>query len=213
MKLFGRKAPSSPPRPAGSGKSIGANDGEVTHRLTKDLARAESLARMLAASRASAAVEVADYLAGMYIYEWERLSKFWEEREEIEGFLQRICQISPQRWHQWIEFYDRERREEDAQKPPRLFGSTKVKGKNSKALGTSSELMSILRNAEAIAPHHDTYEGKPIPILTSECVLLCIAKNGVSAISETLRATGLDIAALEQAPRNPKHSHLRGNHE
>lgn len=213
MKLFGRKAPSSLPRPSDPGNSIGAADGEVTHRLTKDLARAESLARMLAASRASAAVEVADYLAGMYIYEWERLSKFWEEREEIEGFLQRICQISPQRWHQWIEFYDRERSEEDAQKPARIFGSTKTKEKNSKQLEASRELNSILRNAEAIAPHHDAYEGKSIPILTSECVLLCIAKNGISAISETLRATGLDIAALEQAARNPKHAPLRGNSE
>lgn len=210
MKLFGRKPPASLPRPANHGKTIGGNDAEVTHRLTQDLARAESLARMLAASRASAAVEVADYLAGMYIYEWERLSKFWEEREEIEGFLQRICQISPQRWHQWIEFYDRERREESAQKPPRFFGSTKTNAKNSKTLGASSELNSILRTAEAIAPHHDSYDGKSIPILTSECVLLCIAKNGVSAISETLRATGLDIAALEQAARNPKHAPLTG---
>ncbi|MGH9714933.1 MAG: hypothetical protein ACRD5M_16690 [Candidatus Acidiferrales bacterium] len=213
MKLFGRKAPNSVPGPADLGKTLGGSDREVTHRLTKDLARAESLSRMLAASRASAVVEVADYLAGMYIYEWERLSKFWEEREEIEGFLQRICQISPQRWHQWIEFYDRERREEDAQKPARFFGSSKTEKTNGKTLEASRELNSILRTAEAIAPHHDIYEGKAIPILTSECVLLSIAKNGVSAISETLRATGLDIAALEQAARNPKHAPLRGNTE
>src|SRR5580704_3028719 len=116
MKLFGRRSSGALPRPAKSGQSISGSVAEVTHRLTTNLARAESLARMLAASRASAVVEVADYLAGMYIYEWERISKFWGERDEIEGFLQRICQISPQRWHQWIEFYDRERREEDRHK-------------------------------------------------------------------------------------------------
>lgn len=166
---------------------------------------------MLAASRASAVVEVADYLAGMYIYEWERLSKFWPERDEIEGFLQRICQISPQRWHQWIEFYDRERREEDSHKVGRLFGSTKSQKTDGKVPVASRDLNSILRKAEEIAPHHDSYEGRSIPILTSECVLLAIASNEGSAISETLRETGLDVASLEQAARNPKHAPLQGN--
>jgi hypothetical protein len=211
MNLFKRKPSNAFPRPVNTGQSIGANDGEVTHRLTKDLARAESLARMLAASRASAVVEVADYLAGMYIYEWERLSKFWPEQDEIEGFLQRICQISPQRWHQWIEFYDRERRGEDVHKLGRIFGSITTDKNNEKWPTASSELTSILRRAEDIAPHHDSYEGRSVPILTSECVLLSIAKNESSAISQTLRETGLDIASLEQAARNPKHAPLQGN--
>jgi hypothetical protein len=213
MKLFGRKSSGALPRPANPGQAISGNDGEVTHRLTKDLARAECLARMLAASRASAVVEVADYLAGMYIYEWERLSKYWQQQEEVEGFLQRICQISPQRWHQWIEFYDHERREEDRQKPRMRFGSTKDQKAGGKTPIASRELNSILRKAEEIAPHHDSYEGRSIPILTSECVLLAIAKNEGSAISQTLRETGLDVASLEQSARNPKHAPLQGNNE
>jgi hypothetical protein len=213
MKLFGRKPSSALPRSAQSARAISGNEREITHRLTKNLARSESLARMLAASRASAVVEVADYLAGMYIYEWERLSRFWEERDEIEGFLQRICQISPQRWHQWIEFYDRERREEDARKPRRLFGSSEPMKTDGQTPAASRELNSILRRAEEIAPHHDSYEGRSIPILTSECVLLSIVKNEGSAISQTLRVTGLDVAGLEQAARNPKHAPLQGNNE
>jgi hypothetical protein len=213
MKLFGRKPSSALPRSAQSAQTISRNQGAVTHRLTKDLARAESLARMLAASRASAVVEVADYLAGMYIYEWERLSRFWEERDEIEGFLQRICQISPQRWHQWIEFYDRERREEDSRKRRRLFGTSEDEKTDGNTPGASRELNSILRRAEEIAPHHDRFEGRAIPILTSECVLLSIVKNEGSAISQTLRETGLDIPSLEQAARNPKHPPLQGNNE
>ena len=213
MKLFRRKPSKALPRPVNVGQAISGKDSEVTHRLTKDLAQAESLARMLAASRASAVVEVADYLAGMYIYEWERLSKFWEQHEEIEGFLQRICQISPQRWHQWIEFYDRERRGEDVHKLGRLFGSISTERNNGKVPTASSELTSILCRAEAIAPHHDSYEGRSIPILTSECVLLSIVKNESSAISQTLREAGLDIGNLEQAARNPKHAPLHGNNE
>jgi hypothetical protein len=213
MKLFGRKSSGALPRPVNSVQSISGSDAEVTHRLTKDLARAESLARMLAASRASAVVEVADYLAGMYIYEWERLSQFWQQHEEIEGFLQRICQISPQRWHQWIEFYDRERREEDGQTSKRLLSASKAAKTDGKAPTASRDLNSILRKAEEIAPHHDSYEGRSIPILTSECVLLAIANKEGSAIGQTLRESGLDVASLEQAARNPKHAPLQGNSE
>jgi hypothetical protein len=213
MKIFGRKSPSSGQPSADRAAGIGSNGQEIMHRLTRDLARAESLARMVAASRASAVVDVADFLAGMYIYEWERLSKFWEDREAIEDFLQRICQISPQRWHQWIEFYDRERREESGEKPRVFFGNSKNAGDGRKALETSRELKSVLRCAGDLAPHHDMRDGRAIPILTSECVLLCIAKNDGSAISQTLRETGLDLTALEQAARNPRHAPLHGNDE
>jgi len=92
-----------------------------------------------------------------------------------------------------------------------MFGSIKTERNDEKSPTASSELTSILRRAEDIAPHHDSYEGRSVPILTSECVLLSIAKNESSAISQTLRETGLDIASLEQAARNPKHAPLQGN--
>jgi hypothetical protein len=67
----------------------------------------------------------------------------------------------------------------------------------------------VLRNSEAIAPHHDTVNGRAIPILTSECVLLCIAFNDGSELGRRLRETGLDITMLERAARNPRHAPLR----
>src|SRR5271163_359885 len=91
-------------------------ESTIEHRLTKDLSRAETLATMLAQSRAARVVEVADLLAGMYIYDWERLSKYWEDQDEIETFLQQICRISPQRWHHWIQDYDEHRRDEEPRK-------------------------------------------------------------------------------------------------
>ncbi|MGA8144300.1 MAG: hypothetical protein WB987_10465 [Candidatus Acidiferrales bacterium] len=211
MKLFKR----SPARSAKSRPTVspqvgeGANRATLSHRLTRDLVRAEKLAQMLAASRAAAVVDVPDFLAGMYIYEWERLSRFWEEHAEIEELLQRICQISPQRWHRWIEFYDQSRKEAD--KKPRLFFPDPPKSakKNAKPLPRSAELELVLRNSEAIAPHHDTVNGQVIPILTSECVLLCMAFNDGSEIGRRLRETGLDITALERAARNPRHAPLR----
>ena len=223
MKFFGRKngkgtsaGPGSPGRrkgdklagPGAQQSRRGALPASVAHRLTKDLARAESLAAMLAHSRAASAVEVADLLAGMYIYDWERLSKYWPEQDGIEEYLQQICRISPQRWHYWIEFYDQQRRGDE--KPPKWQWPRPAKNPDgdAKPLARSSELNALLKSAEEIAPAHDVLEGRSIPILTCECVLLAIAKRTDSEIGHRLVASGLNVAELEQAARNPRHAPL-----
>jgi hypothetical protein len=211
MKFFGRKDANALRLPfsnSGIGSAGGAGNPSVTHRVTKDLARAEGLAMMLAASRASSVVEVADLFAGMYIYDWERLSKFWNDQEEIERFLQQICRISPARWHYWIQHYDKTRRE-DERKPPWLsLRSLKKSDAREISPVRSAELESVLKQAEGIAPFHDTVEGKAIPILTCECVLLSLAKSKDSELGSRLAGSGLDVAKLEQAARNPKHAPL-----
>src|SRR3984885_5066937 len=217
MKLFGRKngkgaagGPDSGGRRKGDklASSGGGARPAAAHRLTKDLARAESLAAMLAHSRAASGVEVADLLAGMYIYDWERLAKYWPGQDSIEEYLQQICRISPQRWHYWIEFYDQQRRGEE--KPakwqwPRPAKSPEAEGK---PLPRSSELNVLLKSAEELAPAHDVVEGRMIPILTCECVLLAIAKRTDSEIGHRLVAAGLNVGELEQAARNPRHAPL-----
>ncbi|HYL47663.1 MAG TPA: hypothetical protein VEU52_11590 [Candidatus Limnocylindrales bacterium] len=182
----------------------------VSHRVTKELARAESLAHMLAMSRAAATVEPADFLAGLYIYDWERLSKYWEDRAAIESYLQKICRISPQRWHHWIEFYDRERRGEEKREARKIFGAPRNAVDNGAPLAPSGELVAILRKAETIAPHRDTFEGREIPILTSECVLLAMTKTEGLEIGRRLLESGLDVDLLEQEARNPRHAPLHG---
>jgi hypothetical protein len=208
MKLFGRKndATSGDRRKQADGNG---NSVRAPHRLTLDLTRAKKLAAMLAKSRASNVVEVADLLAGMYICDWDRLSKYWEAKnhEEVEIFLQRICQISPQRWHSWIQFYDRERHKEEGLRGWRLLSRLK-KQPREKPLRQSTALGAVLRQAEQIAPFRDTSEGRSIPILTSECVLLCIARAYGSEISRKMAATGLDAARLEKDVLFPKRAPL-----
>src|SRR5579862_1000483 len=211
MALFpkDRKAGKSP---ASDGpNALGIDGGPVGHRVTKDLERSETLAGMLAHSRASRTVEVADLLAGMYIYEWENLSKFWEQQDEIETFLQQICRISPQRWHHWIQFYDQQHRSEEPrtiwQLPKGLKAArTKTGQPDAKPLRKSAELQDVLKNAEELSPARDFVDGRPIPILTCECVLLAIAKKTDSEIGHRLVATGLDVISLEESARNPKHA-------
>jgi hypothetical protein len=210
MKLFSRKDRKSGQPSAGDGVRAAAdgNRSPLTHRITKDLEHAETLATMLAHSRAARALEVADLLAGMYIYDWERLSKFWEEQDEIEIFLQQICHISPQRWHQWIQDYDQQRRDEEPRNVWQLLKGAKAPAgpSNDKPLSRSGELQTILQYAEELAPGRDMVEGRAIPILTCECVLLAIAKTKDSEIGHRLLATGLNVARLEQSARNPKHA-------
>jgi len=223
MKFFGRKngkgASAGPvsgarrkgEKPAGGGAAQsrgGSIPAAIPHRLTKDLSRAESLAEMLAHSRAATAVEVADLLAGMYIYDWERLSKYWPEQDGIEEYLQQICRISPQRWHYWIEFYDRQRRGDE--KPPKWQWPRPAKSSEAddKPLARSGELAALLKIAEEFAPAHDVVDGRNIPILTCECVLLAITKRTDSEIGHRLVASGLNVSELEQAARNPRHAPL-----
>jgi hypothetical protein len=226
MKLFGPgKGRSSRAKPNGSSEKAGRRASDrlnsrgdagapmVAHRLTKDLARSEQLATMLAHSRAAGAVEVADLLAGMYIYDWERLSKYWPERGAIEEYLRQICRISPQRWHHWIQFYDQQRRTDEHQgkwKWLRLGAASGVTSeKDGKPLGRSAELHALLRSAEEFAPALDEIEGRLIPILTCECVLFAIAKRTDSEIGHRLVASGLNVIELEQEARNPRHAPLR----
>jgi hypothetical protein len=214
MALFNKDPKrSKPPATDGAKSADGGRNGDalLTHRVTKDLDRAESLATMLAHSRASRSVEVADLLAGMYIYEWENLSKFWKQQDEIETFLQQICRISPQRWHHWIQFYDQHHRSAEPRKiwqfPKGLKAAkTKTGQPDGKLLRKSAELQSVLKNAEELSPARDFVDGRPIPILTCECVLLAIAKKTDSEIGHRLVATGLDLIRLEESARNPKHA-------
>jgi hypothetical protein len=223
MKFFGRKNGKRTPAGSDSGSQrkgdkpapgrAGQSRAEgipapISHRLTKDLSRAEGLAEMLAHSRAASAVEVADLLAGMYIYDWERLSKYWPEQDGIEEYLQQICRISPQRWHYWIEFYDQQRRGDE--RPPKWQWPRPAKSPEAdvKPLARSGELTALLKIAEEMAPAHDVLEGRNVPILTCECVLLAIAKRTDSEIGHRLVASGLNVAELEQAARNPRHAPL-----
>ncbi len=180
-------------------------------RLTVGLARASQFASMVARSRAAAQVEIADMLAGMYIYEWERLADFWPDRDSVEDFLRKICSVSPQRWNHWLELYDNQRREEEAETSSpwrrlirRARPATSEKDQDDDRLPYSLDLDRVLRCAAEITPFRDGLGGRPIPVLTSECVLLCIACNDESELGPELRASGLDLPALERAARDPR---------
>jgi len=190
----------------------------VTHRLTISLSRSEKLAKMLASSRAAKAIEVSDLLGGMYLYDWDRLSRYWNEgtQEQTESLLRKICHISPQRWHYWMELYDAQRRAGGRlgswRALQRLALARDQKPATEKRLRKSAALRAVYEQAEKLAPFRDSIDDRKIPVLTSECILLCVIRNPNSAgleLSRKLVNTGLDIVKLERAALAPSRPPLR----
>jgi hypothetical protein len=199
MKLFGRN--STGPSSKAQGEAQGSAPPEsVTHLFTMDLARAETLAIMMANSRATSVVEVTDLLAGMYIHDWERLSKYWDyqDQEHIENILRQICEISPQRWHYWIEFYDQKRRDGEERDWLRTLLPRKTDQLAQKSPRYSAALSAVLAAAEQISPFRDSAAGRDVPVLTSESVLLGIVRSPGSELSRKLIGSGLNTSKLEK---------------
>ncbi len=187
-----------------------ANLAGDSRRITLSLNRAGKFAAMLARSRASAVIEVSDLLAGMYISDWEHLSQYWEEEdlEHVEELLRKFCQISPQSWNSWIEMYGQAHRNGVAEKPWR------GKKRQTRRTGTgeppqkSVALEDVLKQAEQIAPHFDRAGDRKLPILTTEAVLLCIARSYGTELSRSLAMTGIDTVRLEKDALFPRRAPL-----
>jgi hypothetical protein len=190
-----------------------AADGDAklagdSRRITLSLSRAGRFAAMLARSRASAVIEVSDVLAGMYISDWEHLSQYWEEEDQdhVEEWLRKFCGISPQRWNSWIELYDQERLDGKGEKPWR--GKKREGHRMNESLQKSVALEDVLRQAEQIAPFYDRDGERKLPILTSEAVLLCIARSYGTEISRNLASSGIDTTKLEKDVLFPRRAPL-----
>src|SRR5580704_4810700 len=157
MDPFRRKfdAKTAPKRPPAQ---VGGHIPSETHRVTLELARAETFGSMLAKSRRSHVMEVSDLLAGMYICNWERLSLYWQEedRDEIETFLRGICRISPERWHSWIEIYDGLQRKDERWHLLRPLEKLKKVTPPEAGVRPSGALASVFKRAEELAPTRDS---------------------------------------------------------
>ena len=220
MKPFGKKRAESGDSSHASAEA--ANSSKISHRFTLNLARAMDMAAMLASSRASQFIEIPDFLAGVYLYEWERISEYWpeENHEQVEDVLREICQISPQRWNYWIQLYDQRRRESEPQSNWEKLIKTRRKPKNAEPPSPSLAFRKAIEAAERLTPFRDRkhkdenaesddFFERGVPVLTTECLLLSIVKHTLSDSGRKLAGSGLDIEKLEHAALDPRRSPLR----
>jgi hypothetical protein len=222
MNLFGKKRAAErvrPVRTAGPDAAVAPPHASASHLLTLDVSRAMDLAVMLANSRASRFIEIPDVLAGLYMYEWDRLAAYWpeENRERVQDMLQEMCQISPQRWNYWIQLYDTRRKESEPQPRWKQLGKAKKEPRPQEEPIPSVGLKAVFQTAEVLSPFRDPRRAASkdmgnedsIPVLTAECLVLAIAKYTSSETARKLRDSGLDILQMERAVLDPKRSPLR----
>lgn len=206
MKLLGDKAGKAPAKGKPSAGTVPHPFEEVPVRWTKELARTVNLAVMLATSRALRSISTADFLAAMYLNHWDGLASYWEDSGEIEKYLESLCRVSPQRWHKWLVEYDAGRNDQEKNFKSRISIRRKAKAgkENWDDLLLSQELTSVLRRAGKISVARDRQDGRTIPVLTSETVLLAMAREWHSQVGKRLEATGLDVEKLERAAKDPR---------
>ena len=207
MKIFGKGASDASRRARKPEQKD--DDQALSHRITLDLKRAQTMAAMLAHSRSSNIIEVADVLAGIYISNWDRMSRYWTDGNEemIESFLRKICQISPQRWHSWIESYHNDRHD-DEKRAWNLLRRPKNGKPATKPPQPSADLLSVLKIAEQLTSYREKSNGRLLPILTTESVLLSILRNVGSEISRRLAESGIDEARLQRDVLLPRRARL-----
>jgi len=195
-----------------SGDGHAAPEVESPRRLTRDLMRAFELAIMVAHSRASETIEVAVLLAAMYLENWEHLKRYWPDPIAIETTLRKLCEFSPQRWNYWIKTFNEKRDSGTPRKwfgvpiPPMRRGGAEQEIFFGKNFELSEQLKAALKAADKIAPYSDRVGTRTIPIVSSDCVLLCMVKNTTSDVARKLLATGINLRELEKAARFPKHA-------
>jgi hypothetical protein len=220
MKLFGKKRAESALAPNTAAHS--AAPSTISHRLTLDLSRVMDMAAMLASSRASQFIEIQDFLAGLYLYEWDRISEYWPEegRDQVEEALREICQISPQRWNYWIQLYEKRRQGSEPQthwekiikpRPQLPDAEPPVPSVAFRGAFEAAERLTPFRDAKSKSENaeREDFFDPGIPVVTTECLLLGIVKYISCESGRKLVESGLDVEMLERATLDPKRSPLR----
>jgi hypothetical protein len=145
----------------------------------------------LAHDRGSSAFDVPDILAGMYIANLERLSKYWRSWEDFEDLVATECGLREPRWFYWIRAYESASRGKEGS----YFNLLK---------DLSPELATIWARAGELADSRGTSASAPKPLLTPEDFLLAISRHTGSELGPKLLRSGLDVQRLEQAVKTLK---------
>ena len=145
----------------------------------------------------------ADLLAGIYIANLERVSKFWPNQDLFEDFVAEHCDWSEPRWLTW------QRWQEETEKAARRwrlpFGIHVARvGKLAKhfydaRFRWSSDWKRLFETGEKLTPYKVPWRGKILPLLTPEVMLLAFIRTENIPLGKHLEETGLLVGRLEEA--------------
>ena len=175
----------------------------ITHMDTRHLRWATVFATLVAFCKRRDELVPSDLLAGIYIANLERVSKFWPSPDLFEDFVAEHCDWSEPRWLTWQRW---QQETENASRRWRLpFGIhvTRV-GKLSKhfyeaKFKWSPDWKLLFETGKKLTPHKVSWRGKILPLLTPELMLLAFVRTESIPLGKNLEETGLLMGKLEEA--------------
>ena len=172
----------------------------VTHLYTTQLRWSKTFASLIAFCQGRDELFPPDLVAGTYVANFDRVVVLWPEPAVLEDFIAKKCKWSEPRWLTWQRWqYEFEHAPRNLKIP---FTSTFITLRRQrrfvgKRFKNSTELKELFSRAEKISPHRADFQGRSLPLLTDEIMLLAAIRSEVP-IGRALVESGLDTGKLEE---------------
>ena len=173
-----------------------------THMDTRHLRWATVFASLIAFCHRRDELLPSDLLAGIYVANLERVSKFWPNPDLFEDFVAEHCDWSEPRWATWQRWQEETLKEARRWRPFGLRISRRGKPFENfyfSMFEQSPDWQRLFAAGEKLTPHKVSWQQKHFPLLTPEVMILALIRTEDLAIGKHLRETGLLVDKLEEA--------------
>ena len=175
----------------------------ITHHDTRHLRWATVFATLVAFCKRRNELIPSDLLAGIYIANLERVSKFWPNAELFEECVAEHCDWSEPRWLTWQRWHEETHKAARRWRLP--FGihlarrRKPLKHLYGSMFEQSPDCKRLFETGEKLTPYKVSWRGKILPLLTPEVMLLAFIRTEDIPLGKHLRETGLLLEKLEEA--------------
>jgi len=172
----------------------------ITHVDTRHLRWSNTFAHLIAFVNERDEVFPPDLISGMYVANFDRVAGLWPGGVVVEDFIAEKCGWSEPRWLTWQRWqYEFEHAPRNFHIPFTSSFITLHRQKRfvGKRFKRSEELKELFSLGEKISPHRADFQGRSLPLLTDEIMLLAAIRSG-QPIGKALAQSGLDTGKLEE---------------
>jgi hypothetical protein len=175
----------------------------TSHLDTRHLRWASVFASLIAFCNRRDELFPSDLLAGIYVANLERVSKFWLNPDLFEELVAEHCDWSEPRWLTWQRWQVETAKAASRWRLPfgiRVF----TVGRRSKnfygaRFRLSPDWNRLFETGEKLTPHKVSWQGKSLPLLTPEVMLLALVRTENMLLGKHLEETGLLVGTLEDS--------------
>ena len=184
----------------------------ITHVDTRHLRWARTFASLIAFTHQRDELRPPDLIAGIYVANFERVAGFWPRPDLFEDFVAEKCNWSEPRWLTW------QRWEFEFRHAPRNLGVPFTSWfvtlpRKSRFVGRRFKLSDDWKKLFALGEHITAYrgdfQGRSLPLLTPEVMLLATIRSQQLPIAKALLESRVIVDKVEEAAirhvENPEH--------